>query len=292
MVAVGALIAVGIFIFAPLLRRLVTTEAARENAAPIAPGWDAILDASIPAAKQLTTAQRSRLLLLSRELIETRRWEGCGGLVLDPDKKLVIAAQASLLTFTIPGAPYPGLRAILVYPEGFVAGRVRDMRKWVPSSDTEEPTPELGESWSDGTVILGWDATKSGAADPRDGVNLVIHEFAHQFAFDHQLIPPSISRAIIPEGYFGLERPWERLPEVPNVDAWLRTLRESYERRVAKGESESVLDGYAMTNYSEFFAVATEVFFERPQMLKKEDAALYEQLAALFRQDPAAASSS
>ena len=289
-VAVGALIAGGVFIFAPLLRRLVTTEAARENAAPIAPGWNAILDASVPAARQLTAAQRSRLLRLSRELIETRRWEGCGGLVLDPDKKLVIAAQASLLTLALPGAPYPGLREILVYPEGFVAGRVRDMRKWVPSSEVEEPTPELGESWSDGTVVLGWDAIQSGAADPGDGENLVIHEFAHQFAFDHQLIPPSISRAILPEGYFGLEKPWERLPDVPNVDAWLRALRESYERRSAKGAAASVLNAYALTDYSEFFAVATEVFFERPQLLKNEDAALYEQLAALFRRDPAAES--
>ena len=142
---------------------------------------------------------------------------------------------------------------------------------------------------ADGTVILGWEATISGAADPRDDKNLVIHEFAHQFAFDRHLIPLSISQAILPEGWFGAEKPWERLPDVPDVDLWLRTLRESYERRVAKGESPSVLDGYAMTNYSDFFAVATEVFFERPAMLKNEDAALYERLATLFRQDPAAA---
>lgn len=288
-IVVGALIATGVFVFGPLLRRFVITEAARKNAAPVAPGWNAILDASVPATRRLSAAQRSRLLLLSRELIETRRWEGCGGFELDPDKQLIIASQASLLTLAIPGAPYPGLRAILVYPEGFVARRVRDMRKWVPSSDREGPTPELGESWSDGTVVLGWDAINSGAADPSDGENLVIHEFAHQFAFDYQLIPPSISRGIIPEGYFGLEKPWERLPDVPDVEGWLRTLRESYERRVAKADSQSVLDAYATTDYSEFFAVATEVFFERPQLLENEDSALYGQLAALFRQDPAAA---
>ena len=268
------------------MRRIVTTAAARENAAPIAPTWNAILDAAVPAARQLTPEQRSRLLLLSRELIETRHWEGCGGFVLEPDMKLIIAAQASLLTLATAGAPFPGLRSILVYPEGFVAGRVRDMRKWMPGSEPEELSPELGESWNDGTVILAWDATLSGAADPRDGENLVIHEFAHQFAFDHHLIPPSISRAIVPEDWFGLERPWKRLPAVPDVDAWLRTLRESYERRVARGAAPSVLDAYAITNYTEFFAVATEAFFERPAMLKNEDPALYNELAILFRQDP------
>jgi Mlc titration factor MtfA (ptsG expression regulator) len=246
----------------------------------------------VPAAKELTPEQRSRLLLLSRELIDTRHWEGCGGFVLDTDKKLVIAAQASLLTLATPGAPFPGLRAILVYPEGFVAGRVRDMRKWVPTSEPAEPSPELGESWTDGTVILGWDAAISGAVDARDGKNLVIHEFAHQFAFDNHLVPASISQAILPEGWFGFEKPWERLPNVPDVELWLRTLRESYERRVAIGDASSALDAYAMTNYSEFFAVATEAFFELPAMLKSEDAALYGQLAALFHQDPAAALSS
>ncbi|HEV7705623.1 MAG TPA: zinc-dependent peptidase [Gemmatimonadaceae bacterium] len=289
MTAVGALIAGGVFIIAPLLRRVVTTEAARENAAPIAPDWNAVLDASVPAARQLTAAQRSRLLVLSRELLETRRWEGCGGFELDSEKRLVIAAQASLLTLATPGAPYPSLRAILVYPEGFVAGRVRDMRKWVPASDPETPSPELGESWNDGTVIIGWEASLSGAADPGDGTNLVIHEFAHQFAFDHHLIPLPISQSILTEGWFGVERPWERVPDVRDADAWLHTLREGYDRRVAKGDVPSVLDEYATTNYAEFFAVATEVFFERPAQLKNEDRALYGQLAALFRQDPASA---
>lgn len=289
MTVVGALIAGGVYIIAPLLRRVVIYQAAREIAAPIEPAWNAVLDASVPIARRLTAAQRARLLVLSRELIATRRWEGCGGFVLDPDKQLVIAAQASLLTLATPGAPYPGLRAILVYPEGFVAGRVRDMRKWVPSSDTDARTPELGESWDDGTVIIGWEASLSGAADPLDGTNLVIHEFAHQFAYDRYLIPLPFSQSILTEGWFGVERPWERMPEVPDADAWLHTLRESYDRRVARGEGPSVLDEYAMTNYAEFFAVATEVFFERPTQLKSEDAALYAQLAALFHQDPSAA---
>ena len=289
--AVGVLIAGGVFIIAPLLRRIVITEAARENAAPIAQSWNVVLEASVPSVRQLTDTQRSRLLVLSRELIETRRWEGCRGFVLDADKKLVIAAQASLLTLAIPGAPYPGLRAILVYPEGFVAGRVRDMRKWVPSSDAEESTPELGESWNDGTVIIGWEASLSGAANPSDGKNLVIHEFAHQYAFDHHLIPLPISQSILTEGWFGVERPWERVPDVPDANAWLRTLREGYDRRVGKGAAPSVLDEYATTNYAEFFAVATEAFFECPVQLKNEDAALYAQLAALFRQDPASVSS-
>lgn len=277
------------FIIAPVLRRIVVSGAARANAVPIEPGWNAILDASVPAARQLTAEQRSRLLLLSRELIGTRHWEGCGGFVLDPDMKLVIAAQASLLTLATPGQPFPGLREILVYPAGFVAGRVRDMRKWVPASDPAEPSPELGESWNDGTVVLGWEATVSGAEDPSDGKNLVIHEFAHQFAFDRHLIPFDGSQALLYGGAFGDGRSGERLPDVPDVDVWRETLRASFERRLDKGESASVLDAYAMTNYTEFFAVATEAFFERPSMLENEDAALYGQLALLFHQDPAAA---
>lgn len=276
-VSAGVLIALGVFVIAPLMRRLVMREAQRVDAVAIDPRWISVLARSVPGARGLTSEERTRLLKAARELLTTRRWEGCGGLVLDENMKLVIAAQACLLTFAVPGGPFPGLREILVYPAGFLARRVRDRRKWVASNTNEPPTPELGEAWTNGVVVLGWEGARDGASDPQDGQNLVLHEFAHQFANDNHLVPASISDA----GLFASVSPAVRDPE-----KWHRVLSASYDRLCAKGAAPTVLDKYGTTDLEEFFAVATEAFFERPAELEIEDAELYAQLVALYRQDP------
>lgn len=226
------------------------------------------------------------MLKASRELLNTRHWEGAGGLNLTADMKLVIAAQACLLILAVPGEPYPGLREILVYPSRFLPKRARDPRKWIVTSASERPEPELGEAWGNGTIVLGWDAALEGALDPSDGQNLVMHEFAHQFSYDHHLIPLSISQDVVLAGNAGFGTFVEPSPVVPDVDAWRRVLEESYDRLCAKGTAPTTLDKYGTTNLDEFFAVASEAFFECPAQLEKEDGALYSQLVALYRQDP------
>ncbi len=259
------------------MRRIVIGEAERQDAVAIDPHWFSVLDRSVPWASGLTSPERARLLKAARELLNTRHWEGCGGLTLDADMRLVIAAQACLLTLGIPGEPFPGLREILVYPAGFLARRVRDRRKWTVSSTGEQPTPELGEAWTNGVIVLGWEAAREGASDPQDGQNLVLHEFAHQFAYDHHLVPAPVSQAIVLE---------DVSPVVRDAEAWGRVLRESYDRLCAKGVAATVLDKYGTTDLAEFFAVATEAFFERPAELRREDGELFAQLVSLYRQDP------
>lgn len=283
---VGLLIAGGVLVVAPLLRRFVTQHALRDDATAIDPRWFEVLDASVPAARHLTAIERTRLLKMSRELLNTRRWEGCGGLDLEPDMRLVIAAQACMLTLGIPAEPYPGLREILVYPSGFLAKRACDPRKWVVSSSAERPVPELGEAWGNGTIVLGWDAALEGARDPGDGHNLIIHEFAHQFAYDHHLVPLPVSQQLMLAGFPGSGAFAEPSPLVSDADAWRRVLEESYDRLCAKGAAPTILDKYGITNLDEFFAVASEAFFERPVELATEDGALFAQLVALYRQDP------
>jgi hypothetical protein len=283
---VGLLVAVGVLVVAPFLRRLVTRQALRDDAVPIDPHWIEVLGASVPAVGHLSTLERTRLLKMSRELLNTRRWEGCGGLDLTADMRLVIAAQASLLTLEIPAEPYPGLREILVYPSGFLAKRACDPRKWVVSSSAERPVPELGEAWGNGTIVLGWDAAIEGTRDPEDGHNLIIHEFAHQLSFDHHLVPLSASQQLAVAGYAGSATYVEPSHVVTDAEAWRRVLEESYDRLCAKGTAPTILDKYGTTNLDEFFAVASEAFFERPVELLGEDGVLYGQLVALYRQDP------
>lgn len=284
----GLLLAAGVLVFGALLTRLARAYARRVTDAPIPDGWEAIVARSVPAIRHLTPAERLRLLRSSRELIDTLHWEGCGGLTLTPEMRLVIAAQACLLTLHLPGEPFPDLREILVYPDAFVPRRTCAPSARLAAVAPERVVPELGESTSDGIIVLGWQAAADGAMDPGDGRNVVLHEFAHELAREHDLIPEPIGIAVLPHGSFD-EPPVACEPEIADPAKWTRVLRESYSRRcdrLAAG-TPSVLDAYAATNYAEFFAVATETFFERPRELAGEDPALYAELRAFYRQDPA-----
>jgi len=269
-----------------LLLRWVTASAARDAAEPIPSRWLALIERDIPATRHLDLDERQSLLRSARELITTRHWEGCNGVVLTADMQLIIAAQACLLTAAIPGEPYPHLREILVYPTAFVARRVCEPRTWLGANDPAKATPELGESWSHGVIVLAWDSALEGAADPRDGHNVVFHEFAHALASEHFLIPPGLSPGELHNTAYRLAP--NVTPTVPDPDRWQRVLTESYEQLCAKvsGNTASVLDPYGATNLAEFFAVATEVFFERPRELHAEYAELYEQFGTFYRQDP------
>jgi Mlc titration factor MtfA (ptsG expression regulator) len=273
--AAGALLGGAIVALRPVLLRLVARAAARRDAAPIPPEWFPLIDRQVPAVRVLTVAQRTRLLRAARELMTTRRWEGCGGLTLSTEMQLIIAAQACLLTLGLPGDPYPNLRTVLVYPHTFVPRRARDIRKWMPGSVPEPERAELGEAWGNGIVVLAWASVLTGAADPADGQNLVLHEFAHELAFEHHLTPMGLGGSN---------------PTIVNAEDWRRVLSQSYDRFCSEVEAgaPTVLDRYAATNEAEFFAVATEVFFEKPGELRLAYPELYGQLQRVYRQDPAA----
>jgi Mlc titration factor MtfA (ptsG expression regulator) len=121
-------------------------------------------------------------------------------------------------------------------------------------------------------VILVWDAVLRGARHPEQGHNVVYHEFAHKLdmldgAADGT--PVFADRARFIEWVAVCSREFLRL------------------RRLADEGEETFLDDYAATNEAEFFAVATEEFFDRPVALRENAPDLYRVLSAYYRQDPA-----
>ncbi|NRB27806.1 MAG: zinc-dependent peptidase, partial [Roseibacillus sp.] len=129
----------------------------------------------------------------------------------------------------------------------------------------------LGESWRNGSVVLSWQSVRQGSRNPEDGRNVVLHEFAHQLdQFDGRAdgLPVLKSRGHYPE--------------------WAEAMQASYQKlraRVERG-ARTVLDDYGATNPAEFFAVATETFFEKPRQLMREHQGLYEQLKRFYGLDP------
>ncbi len=274
--ASGLVVLGAVLTLRPLLLRLSRRDALRRQSQPLPPEWLSLLDQNVPATRHLGDEQRLRLLRSSRELIRTRHWEGSGGLVLREELQLTIAAQACLLTLAMPGEPFPSVREILVYPRTFVPRRVCDPRKWLQASEPQRALPLLGESWGNGVVVLSWDAVREGVENPSDGHNVVLHEFAHELDFERHLTPPPLDSLA------------DMRPSVADPEQWRRVLEDSYERLCGKIEAHapSALDAYGGTSIAEFFAVATETFFETPVALAHEAPELYAQLRSLYQQDP------
>jgi len=128
-----------------------------------------------------------------------------------------------------------------------------------------------GQSWQRGQVIVAWDAVRDGAAEPHDGANVVMHEFAHQLDQDTGAAngAPYVGRGALQQAWAG----------VMNQEF------DALQLRLARAEP-GLIEPYAATSPAEFFAVTTELFFEQPQALAAERPALYEQLKRCYRLDP------
>ncbi len=199
-----------------------------------------------------------------------KRFEGCGGLQLNDEIRVTIATQACLLLLHRKTDYYPRLLTILVYPSGYVVDEKRHLEGNVWE---EGVTGRLGQTARQmGSMILAWDAAKYGAADPSDGKNLVLHEFAHQLDYEN----------FATDGVPALASARDEL-------SWARVMKTEFAALRAADETgiPTLLDTYGASNPAEFFAVSTEAFFERPRALQGQHPKLYGELQRFFRQDPA-----
>lgn len=237
---------------------------------PIPAGWAEIIERNVPLARGLDAAARERLMRLAQVFIRDHPIEGVQGFEVTEEVRVTIAAQACLLLLNLQLPIYPRLRRVLVYDQVFVP---RKARLALHNGIEVQPVPELGEAWKDGMVVLSWASTLAESRNPGDGRNVVLHEFAH--VLDHE---DGAS-----DGVPVLDSP-------SAYHAWGYVMREHYEKRVRmldEGDESSVLSDYSATNPAEFFAVATEAFFEKPRQLQAESPDLYNELSKFYHQDPA-----
>ncbi|HTL16183.1 MAG TPA: M90 family metallopeptidase [Patescibacteria group bacterium] len=249
---------------------------AKLKAAPFPAKWSRSLESNFPIYARLSDQDRGELQGHIQVFLAEKRFEGCAGLDLNEEMKICIAAQACLLLLHRDTDYYPRLRSILVYPSTYFAKTTRHLGAGVMA---ERHDSRLGEAWDSGAVVLAWDAVHAGASDPGDGHNVVFHEFAHLLDFEDGWTDGA--------PLLGAEDPWYRRKR--RYKAWARVLGAVYEKLridVENGES-SPIDEYGTTNPAEFFAVATESFFERALEMKQRYPDLYEELKQFYKQDPA-----
>jgi len=247
--------------------------AARRRAAlrarSLAPQQRELLERHWPGYGRVPPPLRAQLDRLIAIFLGEKEFIGCRGLVVTPLMRLVISAQACLLLLGRDRPGYDLLRSVLVYPSQFVVPE-----RWHDEDGvvTEERRLLSGQAWDVSRILLSWDDVELAGRDGQ-AYNVVIHEFAHYL--DHEA-----------GGADGA--PW--LEAAADRRRWSRVLRQEFDRLQAVVErgDQTFLDPYAAEDPAEFFAVASEAFFEQPVEFARQLPGLYRELERYFRLDPAA----
>jgi Mlc titration factor MtfA (ptsG expression regulator) len=259
-----AVVAIGVLawlIGAPLWR---ARRRAVAMAQPLPASALSAIDRNVPAVRHLPPGLRSRLESLMAAFIAEKEFIGCNGLVVSDEMRATIAAMACLLVLGRRGH-YDELHSVLVYPTPFwVEDEVED-----EAGVVEKRRRVLsGEAWESSRIILSWEDVLEAARCPGEGYNVALHEFAHYL--DAEGLGLGAGERTIADWADDLAAEFEAL-----LDA------------VDRGEY-TFLDPYAAEDEAEFFAVATEDFFERATELRSAHPRLYSLLQEFYALDPAA----
>lgn len=240
---------------------------ARLLATPLTAGQREMVERLVPIVRRLPPDLRPKLEGKINLFLDQVTFHAYQGLALSDEMRLSIAAQACLLIVNSP-VWYETIRTVVIYPSA-----IRAPRKVHDGFLVHEQDSHLaGESWQRGPVVLSWDHALHGGLDAHDGHNVVIHEFAHQL---DSLTGHTNGIPILRKGQAYAD--------------WEKAMLDAYRDHVQRVESghAPVIDPYGARNHQEFFAEATVAFFEKPAALKRDEPALYAQLARLFALDPA-----
>jgi len=236
---------------------------------PFPEAWLGYIEKNVGHYRYLSESEQATLRDDLRVLIAEKTWEGGGGLEVTEEMQVTIAAEASLLLLGLDHEYYPNVESIVVYPQDYTAPtRTRDASGVVD----EYGSTRLGEAWDNGPVLISWADAQAGGVNPTDGHNVVLHEFAHKLDMRD-----------------GAADGVPKLDDDAQYDTWAEVMSAEYQDLVEQTEKghKSLLDSYGATNAAEFFAVATECFFEKPVLMQEHHPRLYEVLRGFYHQDPA-----
>ena len=226
--------------------------------------WDLHLQRNVRLTWEMSETQMQGLQDRVKVFVAEKHWEGCEGLQLTEEMKVTIAAQACLMLLGVNDWYFDNVKTILVYPKAFH----RETGDGVNEGQSQH---RAGEAWQGGPIILSWRDSLGGGRNEDDGQNVVIHEFAHAL-----------------DGLDGEMGGSVMFDDAQSTQAWRRVVEEGYADLCQAKETgrQTLLDHYGATNEAEFFAVATETFFEQPSELSREHGELFSLLKKYYRVDP------
>lgn len=220
----------------------------------------------LPLLDRLTGEEKPRLRRLAILFLHQKSFSGAHEFVVTGEVALIIALQACLPILNLDIRWYRGWVSIIVYPAGFAPERAVVDQYGVVHQVKEALS---GEAWQRGPVVLSWQDTEH--AGELDGSNLVIHEFAHKLDM--------LNGAA--DGFPSLHHEMDR-------SAWTAAFEPAFADFQSKTDDgvSTGIDPYAASSPAEFFAVLSEVFFERPQVILSLYPDVYDNLRQFYRQDP------
>jgi len=233
-------------------------------AAPWPESWSLHLNRNVRLTWNLSDSQRQDLQKRIKIFVAEKHWEGCEGLVVTEEMKVTVAANACLMLLGVDGFYFDNVNTVLMYPHVF-------SRQQNSGHSTGGVEHRSGEAWQGGPIVLSWKDALQGGRNEDDGRNVTIHEFAH--ALDGL------------DGEMGGNIAFDSSED---ASQWKRVVESEYATLVEASEQRrhTLLDHYGATNHAEFFAVATETFFERPRELEREYSQLFSLLQKYYRIDP------
>lgn len=170
------------------------------------------------------------------------------------EMKVLISACAVQLTFGYPRVFLSHFRRILIYPDNYYSTINRVYHKG-------EVNPSLQ------AIVLSWKNFVQGYLEHDSGINLGLHEMAHALRLENIILNDEFD-------FFepGLLQRWNELADEEIV-------------KINSGESR-MFRKYATSDHDEFFAIAIENFFEKPEEFREQMPDLYDVLSKLLKQDP------
>ncbi len=246
-------------------------------AEPFPAAWEETLRRHVKQAARLPGELAEMWRQRIQVFVQETSWEGCRGFEVTEEARVVIAAYATLLTLGFEGEWFSRVRHVLVHPTPYQGQRARigvegvdySHGDWMQQLEDDVEDEHLGESWFEsGTVILVWSEVPTAEHIVPPGTNVVLHEFAHVL---HELLAD-----------------WFPTAQTNQGEPWLAAFQREFARQVRDSDRgrRTLLDDYAAENLEEFFCVATECFFERPDRMRSQSATLFDLLRQCFRSDP------
>ena len=228
-------------------------------AQPFPPEWEAVLREDVVFYRSLDSEAQARFRRELQIFLGEKRITGIKT-TIDTTTLVLAGASAIIPIFGYPQWEWDQISEVLVYPGRFG----QDFQ--IEGGDNRNTLGMVGSGPMNGIMILSKPDLLQGFRNPEDKQNVGLHEFAHLVDKSDGVIDgiPAV----------GLDR--------RTIGPWIELMR----RKMAEIEAgDSDLNPYALTNEAEFFAVATEYLFERPELMQRKHPELFKFMQKIFQQD-------
>jgi MtfA peptidase len=238
-------------------------------AEPFPASWLEYLADNVRYYPLLKPAKQAVVRAVVRVFVAEKFWDsGDAGFTITDEIKVTVAGQAALLVLGLDEPYYfDRVQSIILYPKAFV----NSYRDYSGFTIVPQKASLIGQAWYHSPIILSWQEVLQCGHNASNGGNVVLHELAHHLD--------------------GLDGDVDGSPPLTGEQnkIWYRTTEAEYLRLVgsARRGEVTLLSHYGATNRAEFFATATECFFEQPLAMQRQHLELYNVLSDFYRQDPA-----